>query len=237
MSWNFKIDFKFKKSDISKPSVISEKLDSLKNNDLDYLKTEKDLEYERNIFLHSIGFVNLSRVKTFIGTMKKIGNIEAYLEIKNKFKSYNLEILNSEMLSIILKECNLKKEKDKNFNGYFPNSAIDTLKINYTKIKDYLKYTLYYRYYTGESYELYDKKDDYLCNNITRLLNNADSYYDNSYYYKIERKNLFVCHNKECGFIILELETDFYMILSEWNINGIDILEKMNFKEFIENSK
>ena len=131
----------------------------------------------------------------------------------------------------------LKKEKDKNFNGYFPNSAIDTLKINYTKIKDYLKYTLYYRYYTGESYELYDKKDDYLCNNITRLLNNADSYYDNSYYYKIERKNLFVCHNKECGFIILELETDFYMILSEWNINGIDILEKMNFKEFIENSK
>ncbi len=220
-------------------------IEYLKEKNKELIKTEKNSDYERSLFLYEIGFLKLKRVRDFIKTMDTIGNIESFLAVENRYSKFKLEILNYEMLQIIKKDFNFKEDSNDKFDGFIPNSAIDKLKKEYLVLeKSGLMFNLYKKYYEHRSPELVTKEDIrdinyFITNNYDKLkltLNDENkSMYSNNYYYSIKKKPLIVCHNNNKGMILLEIESNHYMILSEWDGNDGETLEKMNFKDFIKN--
>ncbi len=221
-------------------SSVELSIEVLKNKNTELIHTVKNNEYDRNLFLYEIGFKNLKRVKEFINTMNTVGNIENFNMVEKYYSKYNLEIFNDEMLAIIKKEFGFKQESNDKFDNYIPDIAIDVLKANYLAIeKTGIVYNLFKKYYQSDSYNLIDKDYDFIVSKIDYLKETLDKknidYSYGSYYYKLTRKNLYVCfNNNNKGMVLLEVEPKYYMILSEWSdVNG-NKLEKLNFKNFIK---
>ena len=214
-------------------------LSMMKTKNLKFLETEKDDDYNRNKFLHKIGFKKLDRVKNFINTMEKVGNIEEYQQRCNYvYHKYDLELLNKEMLNIVKNEYSFNKAISTNFNGYLPNKAIDDLKKNFEKLEQDCKVFDFYckeckidgYYYLCENQ---NSIDNYIINNRIDILNLKVENYHNSKYWKNNYKELQIFYKDKKGMIVLEVEKDYYLVLCEWNEEEDGKLSKMNFKQFI----
>jgi hypothetical protein len=227
------------------PEEVSLTLNLLKHKQKEILREEKNDDYERNLFLYKIGFVNLKRVKDFIATMNTVDNIEEFNEKEKRYNKYSLQFLNSEMINSLKKIIGLKSEVHSKYDGGLPNSAIDVLKVNYKKLEtDFCQYNFYKKYYSSDSSELVKsvvEVDRFVSNNRRELAEylNGDSgkdhIYHSSNYWTAKLKPMTVLYNNIRGLIIIEIEPKYYLVLSEWD-DSTKPSEKMNFKEFIKNN-
>lgn len=218
----------------------------LKNKNNELINTVKNTDYERNMFLYELGFTNLKRVREFISTMNTVGNIENYNKVAELYSKYKLELLNNEMLEIVKKEFGFKQEPNDKFDSFIPNVAIDNLKTNYELLEsNKVVYNLYRRYYLKSNKEivLFEEAQQYINRNFNALKKamtatssqEKEVYELGSNYYSIQRKKISVCYNNTKGMILLEVEPNYHMVISEWSDADGNKLDKLNFKEFIKN--
>ncbi len=233
----FSLDVKEKVKKNSEELTLTVSLLKEKNNE--YLHEEKNIDFERNKFLYEIGFKKLKRVKEFINTMNKIGDIEELNRLEKKYSKYKLQVLNKEMVELVIGNYSLKTDVHSNFDGYLPNIAIDTLHINYDKLKeDSLIYSFFRKYYSSDPYKIVTEEAIYtgFVQYIKSGLEKKVEILYDSYYWKWEPKEMIVLHNNKRGLILFEITNKTYLVLSEWNDDENGKNEKMNFKEFIKNN-
>lgn len=214
---------------------------NIKITNTSFLKTERNIEYERNLFLYKVGFKSIKRVKEFINTMNKINDIEEFSLVEKKYSKYGLELLNTEIIKNIKSKYKFETYKNNDFVGDISNSDIDILKNNYEKIEDVgLTFLFYHKYYKSDGWK---KIEDF---NIINYFYNKNKYLDgldndneisiNSYYWKIRTKPLEVLYNFNTnkGMVIINVQPDYYLVLCELNENDD---KKLNFKDFIKELK
>ncbi len=218
---------------------ITETITNMKSGSMDYLNTEKNSEYETTYFLYKAGFLNLKRVKEFVNTMKNIGNIEEYLSVENEYSCHGMELLNSNMLSILKNNHRLSQTKHTNYDGLLPEEAIKTLKKNFKNAQEELFIFNFKKSYHNDSSGFrgdveIDNYERVCLKDKVHLFPTKTAFHTACNYWKVEMKPLYVLHNKTSGMILVEIKKDYFLVLTQWNeIGG----KTLSFNEFAHELK